>query len=128
VIDVLPVLLLSSAVAGVPPLAWIGVAATSAPVLIGVWVFSAFAATLLAAWPERVIGMTPGKLVVGLRVVPAMGAERPVRFFVRSLLKAATIACPLLLIAGVVHPRGWCLHDRLGRSIVVTAGKVRAPR
>lgn len=82
-----------------------------------------YATQVLFRWPWNAIGWSPGKRLLGLRVVDAEGnAPGLVRGFVRSLF---ALASDLPLFMGYVwalfdrERRGW--HDHLARTWVVRA-------
>ena len=82
-----------------------------------------YATQVLFRWPWNAIGWSPGKRLLGLRVVDAEGnAPGLVRGFVRSLF---ALASDLPLFIGYVwaffdgQRRAW--HDHLARTWVVRA-------
>lgn len=84
-----------------------------------------YAAQVLFRWPWNAIGWSPGKRLLGLRVVDAQGAPPGiVRGFVRSLF---TLAGEIPLFAGYL----WALFDRQRRTWhdhLATTWVVRASR
>lgn len=87
----------------------------------------AIAATFLwgVAW-ESMVGRTPGKMLLGGRVVSVSGGRVGFgRVLVRNLFKAVLLAAPILAIFTVLNPLGQGIGEVLSRTFVL--GRRRGP-
>jgi uncharacterized RDD family membrane protein YckC len=78
------------------------------------------------AW-ESVAGRTPGKMLLGGRVVSTSGDRVGAgRVLVRNLFKAVLLAAPILAIFTVLNPLGQGIGEVLSRTFVL--GRLTKPR
>jgi uncharacterized RDD family membrane protein YckC len=77
------------------------------------------------AW-EAIVGRTPGKILLGGRVISASGDRVGFgRVIVRNLFKAVLLAAPILAIFTLLNPLGQGIGEVLSRTLVL--GRIAAP-